>query len=406
MSQWFTPEPTFKGLGFARALQARGHEVEVLTGFPNYPGGSLYPGYRIRPHQTEELGGIRIHRVALYPSHDSSRVGRVANYGSFALSAATIGAAVVRSADVAYVYHPPATIGLPALAIRALRRIPFVYDIQDLWPDTLAATGMISNKAVLKAVGRWCRLVYRFAAKIVVLSPGFKQALLARGVPAEKLEVVYNWCDEEGIRAEPADPERARALGMFGRFNIVFAGTMGRAQGLDTVLSAAQILENEVPHAQFVMIGGGIEVERLQTMTRQLNLKNVIFLPRVPMSEIGSVLSLSDALLVHLRDDPLYAITIPSKTQAYLAAGRPILMGVRGNAADIVREANAGVCFPPDDPAALAEAVRSLVNATADEREQQGRNGREFYRNRLCMEVGIQRFEQLFTEAALGRSTS
>ena len=143
LSQWFDPEPTFKGLLFARELAARGHDVEVLTGFPNYPGGHVYPGYRIRPWVREQIDGVSILRVALYPSHDKSAFGRALNYTSFAISAALIGTALIRKPAVVYVYHPPATIGFAATVIGFFRKVPFLYDIQDLWPDTVALSGMM-----------------------------------------------------------------------------------------------------------------------------------------------------------------------------------------------------------------------------------------------------------------------
>ena len=156
LTQWFEPEPTFKGLLFARELAARGHEVEVLTGFPNYPGGKVYPGYRIRPWVREQIDGINVLRVALYPSHNNSGLHRALNYMSFALSAAVIGTALIRKPDVMYVYHPPITVGFAATVIGFLRRTPFVYDIQDLWPDTVAASGMMSNPAALTLLGKIC----------------------------------------------------------------------------------------------------------------------------------------------------------------------------------------------------------------------------------------------------------
>src|SRR6478735_2159975 len=144
ITQWFDPEPTFKGLLFAKELQRLGHEVEVLTGYPNYPGGRIYDGYRIRPFQRSIVEGVPVTRVALYPSHDSSGARRLLNYGSFAVSAA-LASLVARRPDVAYVYHPPGTIALPALALRVLRGVPFVYDVHDLWPETLSSTGMVSS---------------------------------------------------------------------------------------------------------------------------------------------------------------------------------------------------------------------------------------------------------------------
>jgi colanic acid biosynthesis glycosyl transferase WcaI len=239
LTQWFDPEPTFKGLLFARELVARGHEVEVLTGFPNYPGGKVYPGYRIRPWVRERLDGIDVLRVALYPSHNNSGLHRVFNYASFALSAAVIGTTLIRKPDVMYVYHPPITVGFAAAVIGFLRRTPFVYDIQDLWPDTVAASGMMSNPAALGLLGSLCKFVYRCASHITVLSPGFKETLARRGVPLDKIDVIYNWCDETVFNV---DYERgARLASSADKFSILFAGTMGTAQGLESVLQAAQI---------------------------------------------------------------------------------------------------------------------------------------------------------------------
>lgn len=401
ISQWFDPEPTFKGLLFARELQRLGHEVEVLTGFPNYPGGKVYPGYRIRPFQREIIGGVPVLRVPLYPSHDGSGAKRAANYLSYAASAA-IGALLMRRPDVAYVYHPPATVALPAAVLQALKGVPFVYDIQDLWPDTLAATGMMENAAVLSGVGHVMDGVYRRASRIAVLSNGFKTLLTERGVPEQKISVIPNWTNEDKTDLTPPTTQRARELGFEGKFNVVFAGTMGKAQALDVVLDAAAELENEA--ARFVMIGGGVEEERLKNAARERGLGNIDFLPRRPPSEIGEILALADALLIHLKDDPLFAITIPGKTQANLRAGKPILMGVRGDAAAMVEEANAGLTFAPQDAQALAAAVRELMSLTPEQREQMGLNGTRYYEEQLSLRVGAARFAELLEVAAQGSS--
>jgi colanic acid biosynthesis glycosyl transferase WcaI len=396
ITQWFEPEPMFKGLSFARALRDRGHEVEVLTGFPNYPEGRLYEGYRLRAWQKDVMDGISVTRAPLYPSHDSSAPRRIANYASFAVSASLVGSVTVRGADVAYVYHPPATIALPAMTMRLLRRTPVVMDVQDLWPETLGATGMVRSRMLMALAGAWCRLTYRVARAIVVLSPGFKARLVERGVPAGKIEVIYNWCDESAIRPEPPDQALRARLGLEGRFNVVFAGTLGKAQGLESVLKAARLVAGTAPRAQFVFVGAGTEAERLRRIADESGLANVRFLPRRPPSEIGAVLALADVLLVHLRDDPLFAITVPSKTQAYLAAGKPILMAVRGDAAALVERAGAGMVCPPGDPGGLATAVAELSAAPADQLAAMGCRGRDFYRRELSMDVGVARFEAVF----------
>lgn len=396
LTQWFDPEPGFKGLVFARELAARGHDVEVLTGFPNYPGGDVYPGYRIRPWTREQIDGISILRVALYPSHDKSSFRRVLNYVSFAISAAIIGTALVRKPDVVYVYSPPATIGFPAIVFGLLRRVPFVYDIGDLWPDTVAVSGMLSNPLALRLLDKWCRYVYRRARHIVALSPGLKQLLVRRGVPSDKIDVIYNWCDENSVFCTDLGTP-GRDFGLQGRFNVVFAGTMGLAQALDTVLGAARMCVETLPSVQFVFVGGGVELTRLRLQVENDHLPNVRFLPRMPMSEIGGLLALADALLVHLKDDPLFRITIPSKTQAYLAAGRPMLMGVNGDAADLVLRSGAGLIFQPENAGELCSSIRQLVNMSPQEREEMGLRGQTYYREHLSRASGTSRFEQVFS---------
>lgn len=401
LTQWFDPEPTFKGMLFARELQRRGHDVRVLTGFPNYPGGALYPGYRVRLFQRESMEGISVLRVALYPSHDGSKVHRALNYGSFA-SMACLAVLGIRRPDVAYVYHPPATIGIPAMVLKYVRGVPLVYDVQDLWPETLAATGMLDNPRLLHAIGRWMRTVYKAAARVVVLSSGFKDAVVSRAVASGKVDVIPNWADESQLKPINPGPARARELGFDGKFTVVFAGTMGHAQGLTTVLDAARILESH-PGIEIVLVGGGVQSEEIRSEAARRGLTNVRFLDRRPISEIGEVLALADALLVHLRDDPLFSITVPSKTQAYLLAGRPILMGVRGDAAAIVEHAEAGFTFEPDNPREMARAIKKIYDLSPEERARMSDSGAAYYRERLSLERGVDQFEKAFERAALTR---
>ena len=399
LSQYFDPEPLPRGLVFARELVKQGHQVEVLTGFPNYPGGKIYPGYRVRFIQREMIEGIRITRVPLFPSHDSGALHRIFNYLSFALVAAIMGPWVVRKPDVIFAYHSNATIGLPGWVISMVLRAPFVLDIQDLWPDSITASGMLPAKlqCLVPMLAAWCRFMYRRAAKIAVLSPGFKQTLMTRGVPEAKVQVIPNWCDEVQIRPGSLAPEEESLLA--GRFNVVMAGNMGTVQGLDVVLDAALMLADLEPQVQFVLVGGGVDRSHLEARTASLGLKNVLFLPRRPVEEIGALLHRADALLVHLKDDPLFAITIPSRIQAYLAVGHPILCGVRGNASELVQQAGAGLCFEPDNPSALAEAVTALGHLPAEARMGMGEQGRQFYRDKLSVPVGTAAFTKLFEQA-------
>jgi len=401
VNHYFQPEPNFfVGLPFAKKLVEFGHEVEVLTGFPNYPGGKIYDGYRVQPLLRETLEGIPINRVPLYPSHDRSSFKRAISYTSLALSASTIGVAAVKKADVAYVSQGPATIGLPACILRLIRRIPFVYDIKDLWPDTLLSTGMFYNQLGLKLVGAWCNFVYKRAGKIVVITPGVKQKLCERGVPEDKIEMIYEWCDDSHICHNKKDPQLAKALGMEGRFNIVFAGNMGKGQAVGAVLDAANIVASKQPRIQFVFIGSGVEEPALKQKAKDMDLKNVIFLKRRPISEIGAILNLADVLLVHLKDVPIFRITIPSKTQAYLAAGRPVLIGVRGDAADLVKMAKAGLPCESENPQSIAEAALKFHAMSKEQLDAMGANGRKFYEQELSFDRGARRYEKIFESVA------
>jgi colanic acid biosynthesis glycosyl transferase WcaI len=400
LTQWFDPEHTLKGLTFARALKDEGHDVEVVTGFPNYPGGKVFPGYRIKPFQREEEGGVRILRVALFPSHDANAIRRVFNYGSFAASASLLGSLLTQRPDVIYAYHPPLTVGLAAAALGAAKRAPFVYDVQDLWPDTLAATGMVVDARVLRAVDRLARWIYRRAAFVVAQSPGFRRVLASRGVPDRKLDVIYNWCDEDQLSLEH-DPQIAKALGASERFNVVFAGTMGKAQRLESVLQAAELLAARGSRAQFVFVGGGVEAASLEEQAKRSGLTNVRFLPPMPMAQIGRVLDAADVLLVHLRDDPLFEITIPGKLQAYMAVGKPVLLGVRGDSADLIETSGGGVTCEPEDPVSLADAVEKLEAATPSALHEMGERGKRYYESELSLRRGTRHFIRIF-EAVVG----
>lgn len=395
VTQWFDPEPTFKGLLFAKTLVQHGHQVEVITGFPNYPGGKVYDGYKISAYQKEIINGVVVHRVPLYPSHDGSAIKRVLNYLSFAVSSLLCGLFKASKPDVIYSYHPPLTTSLSALFIGLFRRVPFITDIQDLWPDTLAATGMLTNKRALSIVDRVCNFVYWRAAKIVVLSPGFKARLIAKGVAESKIEVIYNWCDE--IALKESFPTLLK-LPENQKLNIVFAGNLGFAQGLNAIVEAASLLKERNVNANFVLIGDGVAKATALQQVEKLQLDNVFFLPRVPMQEVGTLLKAADALLVHLTDDPLFSITIPSRTQAYLAVGKPIVMGVDGDAAQLIKDAKAGVCCKANSAESLATAIHQLSALSGEERNQMALNACDFYYKHLSLIRGVRKFIAVFEE--------
>jgi glycosyltransferase involved in cell wall biosynthesis len=398
LSQWYQPEPEPKIHLLARDLAARGHQVTTITGLPNYPSGRIYPGHQLKPWaQIEEMDGVRVIRVPLYAEHSTSALKRVLNYASFALSAAVFGPLLCGPADVMWVYHPPLTVALPALAIARARRIPFVYEIQDMWPETLSATGMVRSPRLLSLVGSVARAVYRRADRLVVISPGFRRSLLAKGVPDEKIELIPNWADEAVYRPVPRDDELARSTGMHGKFNILYTGNMGAAQGLGNVLDAAALLRDD-PRVQFVLVGDGLEEPFLRARAEREGLANVRFLGRRPAAEIPPLCAIADVLLVHLRADPLFEITIPSKTISYLACGRPVLAVGAGDPADVVTRAGAGVASAPGEPGALARAVRALASSPESERASMGEAARRAFLAGFTRAALVARYEALLLE--------
>jgi len=375
LTQWYPPEPMKLLSDMTETLQAMGHEVTVLTGFPNWPSGKLYPGYRLRLWQREEQNGVRIIRVPLFPDHSRSALKRALNFLSFAISATVLGFWLVPRPDVMHVIHPPITIGLPAIVLSILWRIRFTLEIQDMWPENLRATGMIRHEAALRAIGAFAKLVYRRASSIRVISPGFRRNLIQKGVPASKVGVISNWVDTDFYRPSLPDRDLAQKLGLEGCFTVMYAGTIGLAQGLDVVLNAAERLR-DLPQVHFVLVGDGVELERLRQVAAGAGLANVRFPGRVPMHLTPQLYALAEVLLVHLKDDPLFAITIPHKILTYMASGKMVLAAMRGDVEELVRTSACGVVCPPDDAEALASAIRDCYGLSPAARAAFGENGR------------------------------
>jgi colanic acid biosynthesis glycosyl transferase WcaI len=279
-----------------------------------------------------------------------------------------------------------------------------------MWPETLIATGMFSNRRLLDWIGRFASWIYGKAHSILVISPGFRQNLLGKGVPAQKIHVVSNWVDPSTyFRAEP-DPQLAQELSLDGHFNIMFAGNMGEAQGLETIVEAARLLQDD-PQAQagqqrppqFVLVGDGITLPRLQELAAQYHLSNVRFLGRYPAQDMPRLYALADALLVHLKDDPLFRITIPHKTLAYLSSGKPILAAVAGDVADLVESIGAGVTCSPQNPPALAAIIGRLQAMPASQRQAMGERGAVAAQTRFSRASLTGDIEAVLQRATLGR---
>lgn len=397
LSQWFPPENGTVGLQVAQALRARGYDVEVLTGFPNYPTGRLAEGYRLAPYRREVMDGVMVHRVYLYPSHDRSSLGRALNYVSFFLSALIFCMFNGRRYDALYVYHPPILPALAAALSGCITRRPSIVEVQDLWPDSIAASGMNGTSAIARVLGPVCRFVYRRAAIVLGQSDGMAKRLIERGAEARKTTAVFNWADEESARANGLYP--VERLNFEDRFNFVYAGNIGAVQELEILIEAARIAAEAEPSIQLTLIGDGTERSRLEAVARESGAKCVQVLEGVPIRQVGDVLAAADVLVVHLKDDPLFEITIPSKTQFYLAMGRPVLIAVRGEAARIVEDAGAGIGVAPGDSAAAAAAMVRMVRTPSAELQAMGARGRAAYDARFSFTASLDQRAALIDRA-------
>jgi glycosyltransferase involved in cell wall biosynthesis len=403
VTQWYPPEPASPPEWIAHGLRSQGAHVEVLTGIPNYPDGIVQPGFRAWRPRRDTIDGISVQRAPLYPSHDTGALGRMLNYLSWAFSASLVGLRRIGRADVTLVYSSPATAAIPAMVGRWLRRTPYVLMIQDLWPDSVRSAGMLNRRlgrALSGPLNSFVALTYRCASAIVVTSPGMVRTLVERGVPEDKVTVVYNWIPESASdQAHVPHRDLRSELGILAEdFVVMYAGNIGVAQGLECIVDAVPLVEPEA-RLQLVFVGDGIARPQLEQMSRDLS-DRVHFLGSAPRSAMPDLMSTADAQLVCLAADPLFEITTPSKLQAVMAAGHAVLAVAGGDAADIVRDAEAGLVASPGNPQQVADAVSRLAAAGRVGRAAMGRRGRAFYGARMTESEGSSRLFHVLQQVA------
>jgi colanic acid biosynthesis glycosyl transferase WcaI len=397
ISQWCYPEPDLKCLTFAKELVKNGYNVQILTGFPNYPGGRIYNGYKVKLYQKEIINEISIIRVPLFPDHSKSGPKRILNYLSFALAAGIIGTILIKKPDILYVYHPPPTVSIPAIIIKLVYKAPIVYDMQDLWPESLIHADSVSkNKLIIKIATLYLNRMYNWVDKIVVLSNGFKEVLFMRGVSLDKIEVIYNWAYDTMPIADSNIHPSHDYIFKSNCFNIVFAGNIGEGQGLESILEAAEICSQRNLSVRFIFIGDGIKKNDIVYLATTKKIQNVFFIPRQPLNEIDNYLLRADALIVHLKKLEYFKYTIPSKIQSYLKIGKPLILGVEGDAARVVNEANCGIVFEPGNPMSLYKSIEYILNLDKEKLFALGENGRNYYNENFHIKIGTAKFIKIF----------
>lgn len=383
----FPPEtnaPASRTFEHARRWVAAGHRVTVVTGAPNFPSGKLHAGYRNALWGRETIDGIDVLRVWTYITANEGFLKRTLDYLSF-MVAAILASPFLPRPDVIVGTSPQFFTPCAALVVSWLRRRPFVFELRDLWPDSIVAVGAMRETAAIRALRKLEYFLYRRAARIVSVTQSFKRVLTGNGIPPEKIAVVPNGVDLEAYQPGPRPVDLARRLGVEGKFVAAYVGTVGMAHGIGTLLDAARALRQRTDIA-FVVVGTGAQQAELAATARREGLANVIFVGAVSKAEVRDYWRLCDAAVVLLRDTPLFRHVIPSKMFEAMGMERAIILGVKGESEEILLAAGAGVTIPPEDAMALAAAVTAL----ADDRqgcEALGKRGRQHASANFSREV-------------------
>jgi glycosyltransferase involved in cell wall biosynthesis len=383
ISQYFPPEiaaPAVRVSELASHWTKAGHEVTVLTGFPNHPTGVVPPEYRgkLRRLVVKELvDGVKVVRTWLWPRPNRKALGRMLSFGSFSVSAAISGL-FLPSSEVVIATSPQLLVGLTGWWLARGKRVPFVLEVRDLWPESLAAVGMGDEKSLLYRVLGWIAgFLYRECDQIVVVTPAFKEHLEKNWkIAPGKIAVIPNGVETGLFAPGPPNPKLRRDLGAEGKFLVCYIGTMGMAHGLEALLRAAERLQQRAPQVLLVLIGEGAEREQLVAQASVLGLSNLRLVGPQPRERIPDYIRTADACLVLLKNTPVFETVIPTKMLEFMSCARPVVLGVKGQAKKIVDEARAGLCIEPEDSEELSQAVMRLANDPAYG-ESLGKNGRQ-----------------------------
>ncbi len=401
VTQYFWPE-NFQINHLVRALRDRGHSVEVLTGKPNYPSGRFFDGYSAFGRSQDLFEGIPVRRVPLVPRGNGGSLRLAINYLSFAVSATTAGLAKIRGDfDCIFVYAPsPITACLPALAIGRKTGAPVVLWVQDLWPESVtAASNAKSLRHAMPLLNWLVGSIYRGCARILIQSRAFRPSIESFAIPPERIAYLPQSVDDV-FKQVPAAEGAPAALQEQG-FKIVFAGNIGQAQDFETLLEAADRLRDKP--VRWIILGDGRRREWLSGEIRRRKLETQVALPGAfPEMAMPGFFAHADALIVMLRDEPIFALTIPTKVQAYLACGKPIIAALRGEGARLIEESDAGVTAEPGDPDSLAAAVVRLMRSSPVQRAEMGARGLAYSRENFDRDMLVDRLVALLRGARSG----
>ncbi|MDM1398171.1 glycosyltransferase family 4 protein [Myroides odoratimimus] len=388
ISQYFWPE-NFKINDIALGLKEEGHDVIVLTGQPNYPDGSIYSNYKNRKC-IEYWNGIKIYRSILIPRGNGGGVRLLLNYMSFAVFGSFRVFNIKEKIDCTLVFEPsPITVGFPAMIYKMIRKVPYAFWVQDLWPASLTAAGGVNNKLVLGFFNWLTKEIYKYSSILLVQSRTFSDYILKQGVKEDKIIYLPNTTEIFYKRINYTD--KYDSVVPKGK-NILFAGNIGEAQSLDTFLEAMKIVIDKGMEFNWIIVGDGRYKESLKEKVNKLSLSEyVYFVGKFPSEEMPYFFSYADALYVSLKKDYIFSLTIPSKVQSYLACGRPILASLDGEGAKVVKEAKAGFISDSENVEELVINIEKIIMLSTEEKNMMGQNALDYFNKEFKRSVVLER---------------
>ena len=399
-SHYFTPEigaPSARIYDLSQYWLESDNHVEVATCFPNHPHGKLYPEYKLQRYKSEEVDGIQTHRTWSYITPNKGFIKKTLGHVSFWVSSYLFSVKRLSQPEIIIGTSPTFFAAMAALNAASRRKVPFVMEVRDLWPAIFVELGVLTNKSIISVLERWEMWMYKRATKIVTVTEAFRQNLIDRGIPAEKVHTIPNGADTNYWIPQEKPAALSKKLGLENKFIVLYIGTHGISQALHSVVNAAHLLKTET-NVHFLFVGAGADKEKLKQMSQDLALTNITFHDPVKKGEMNDFYALSDVCLIPLRDIPLFDTFIPSKMFEIMAMARPMIGSVRGEPADILRRSKSAAVVSPENSVELADAIRNL-SESSDLCQEMGRNGREFVEAHYSRRALAEAYKHILADA-------
>ena len=396
ITQYFWPE-NFRINDLAKGLKEDGNDVTVLTGIPNYPGGRFFPGYGLFRNLRQDYSGAKVLRIPVIPRGKGGILRLLLSYFSFTISAIFLSVFLCRGKfDIIFFSLSPVAEGLPAVLLKKLKGAFLIFWVVDLWPDSLTATNAVHSPFILRWVDKLVRLIYKQCDSVLVSSEGFISSISAKGVDSGKIVFFPNWAEDIYRPVKLKDAKLPLALEELPQgFKLMFAGNIGAAQDFQTILTSFEMLKNH-KDIHLLVLGKGRMYGWVKEQVKARNLaRQVHLLGAYPSETMPDFFSVADAMLVTLRKASIFSMTIPSKLQSYLACGKPIIGALGAEGSRLIGASKSGIACPSGEPEALSRSILEMYQVTPLEREEMGRNAREYYEKNFDREMSIDNFNSL-----------